>query len=29
MNEDAVVEGGVMTARLFPYRVALIRAGSE
>ncbi len=29
MNEDPAVKGGIMTASLFPYRVALIRAGGE
>ncbi len=27
MNEDPAVKEGIMTARLFPYRVALIRKG--
>ncbi len=29
MNEDPAVKKGVMTASLFPYRVALIREGNE
>ena len=29
MNEDPAVKGGVMTASLFPYRVALIREGND
>ena len=29
MNDDPAVKGGIMTASLFPYRVALIREGSE